>query len=669
MNSLIDPIQREGLEAFCETVVGGFVDASSGFTISQLADRMDHRIALLDAESRRPVREFIRRLTVWGGLWSTRGGLRPFSRNTREQRERQLQELLVSRHSAWSGAAQSLYRQAVFLAAMLSEPKPDRATAGHPKQTSGDDPVSAEAVGNRFETSHPRSGQTQLACEWLVIGSGPAGSIMAAELAELGHSVLLVDQGSLLADGRRLGEAEANRRIIETFGAWNGQRESVILSAGRTFGGGSVVNWGTCVEPPEPLLEEWSQRTGFDFADHPGFRHSLFAVRRRLQAEPAELHHPGDQRLKAGAEQLGIPLQPLANNTDGCGDCSGCQFGCSTGQKRDMRTNWLVDASRLGAHLLPECRVKRLILRDGAAQEAEAEWIQPGLEPRPLKIQFRHCVLAAGAIHTPTLLHRSGYSNPHLGQHLAAHPSVLVPALYPQPQTYRGGPIQSFLCDQLKDCAAPGYGVILENAFFSRGLAALTLPWRSGSEFGNMLHSHPHWSALLVLARDRRTGSVRPDRDGRPVVRYQLGRAEREALNRGVGLAWQLSLAAGAHACWGPWWSPGGVSADWPTSAPTRRRPAGPDSHEPPAALTPAEATLKKMARQPMKLWSAHQMGTCRMADSPMRGVVNPRGQVFGLKNVFVCDSSLFPTPAGVNPMLTIAALSHFLAQQIKASL
>lgn len=646
MSQLTDPIQREGLESFCETVVGGFLASHPAVTVSLLVDRLDQRIALLEAGIRRPVRSLVRQLAVPGGMWNAGGGLSRFSRLPSARREETVRRLLAGTGRGQSGIAQSLYRQVVFVACTLVAEQGGFPAAPQPIPVEG-------PGGNQFETATLKPGQTQLACDWLVIGSGPAGSVMAAELAETGQQVLLVDQGSLLPDGLRLGEAEASRRIIETFGAWTPQKEAVVISAGRTFGGGSVVGWGTCLDPPQELLEEWSRSTGCGLSGSGDFQHSLFAVRRRLFVDPTDRQNPGDRALKAGADRLGIDLEATGNNTAGCGECRGCQFGCSTGLKKDMRASWLIDAARLGVFLLPNCRVRRLQIHGGVAQAAEAELVGGGAEPRPVRIVFRRCVLAAGAIHSPAILIRSGFCNPHLGKHLALHPSVIVPSVHREPQDHSGGPLQAWVCGKLKE--REGGGVILENSFFPPGLAGLTLPWRSGSEFAAMLAAHRHWNATLVLARDRQTGRVFLDPEGKAAVDYRLGRLERESLNAGVDLAWQLAIAGGADAAYGPWWDFGAETARPDRKVADR------------GAVGARDRLLRSRVRAGLKLWSAHQMGTCRMADSPGRGVVGPGGQVFGLRNVFACDSSVFPSAAGVNPMVTVCALSHFLAQRIKA--
>jgi len=65
-------------------------------------------------------------------------------------------------------------------------------------------------------------------------------------------------------------------------------------------------------------------------------------------------------------------------------------------------------------------------------------------------------------------------------------------------------------------------------------------------------------------------------------------------------------------------------------------------------------------------LFSAHQMGTCKMGVSRDAGAVRPTGETWEIDNLFVCDTSVFPTPSGVNPMVTLAGVSYGISQHIK---
>jgi choline dehydrogenase-like flavoprotein len=62
---------------------------------------------------------------------------------------------------------------------------------------------------------------------------------------------------------------------------------------------------------------------------------------------------------------------------------------------------------------------------------------------------------------------------------------------------------------------------------------------------------------------------------------------------------------------------------------------------------------------------AAHHLGTARMSSTSTTGVVSPQLQVFGMRNLYVCDGSVFPTAGSANPSLTITALGIRLADHL----
>jgi choline dehydrogenase-like flavoprotein len=60
-----------------------------------------------------------------------------------------------------------------------------------------------------------------------------------------------------------------------------------------------------------------------------------------------------------------------------------------------------------------------------------------------------------------------------------------------------------------------------------------------------------------------------------------------------------------------------------------------------------------------------HHMGTARMASTTRYGVVDPTCAVFGLPNLFIASSAVFPTSGYANPTLTIVAVAVRLAKQL----
>ena len=58
-------------------------------------------------------------------------------------------------------------------------------------------------------------------------------------------------------------------------------------------------------------------------------------------------------------------------------------------------------------------------------------------------------------------------------------------------------------------------------------------------------------------------------------------------------------------------------------------------------------------------------MGSCRMGLSAETSVVAEDGQAHAVENLYVADTSAFPTASGVNPMITCQGLAYVIAKGI----
>src|SRR5690606_16427970 len=166
--------------------------------------------------------------------------------------------------------------------------------------------------------------------------------------------------------------------------------------------------------------------------------------------------------------------------------------------------------------------------------------------PHRVTVRARRVVVAAGAIHTPALLRRSGVEHPHLGRHLYLHPTVAVAARYAPPMQSWFGPMMSAVSNAFTHLDGL-YGPKLETPPIHPGILGLALPWQSGAQHKTAMASADHVGAFIVLTRDRDGGVVRVDRWGRPVLRYRLSAFDRAHLLRGIAEAARVHLAAGAE--------------------------------------------------------------------------------------------------------------------------
>ncbi len=498
-----------------------------------------------------------------------------------------------------------------------------------------------------------------LEADVIVIGSGAGGGVVAAELAMAGKSVIVLEKGGYNHEGNfTLQEAQAMPELFLNRGALATKDLGVIMMAGSTLGGGTVVNWMTCFRTPEDVLAEWDQRSGLSGCfTGSQLQQSLAAVEQRISVNSEySQHNRQNQLLLDGATALGYHVGVVRRNAIGCEQrCGACNFGCRYGCNQSTMKTYLQDAYDHDARIIVHGSAERILIENGRAVGLKAS-VHDGQTGKTsnVTIRARIVVIAAGALHSPALLLRSGLENAHIGRHLHLHPTAISVGVYPEKVYAWQGVLQSAYCDQFARLDG-NYGYTLEVPPTHPGLFGLATPWHSAREYREQMTRIAHLSSIIVLTRDKGEGAVRVDRAGDPVVEYVVSTYDRQHLLHGLRQGTRIHLAAGAETV---------ISLQ---NKHTYLEPCGHEAMRN-RQLREFDRKIKRygLSANRIVLFSAHQMGTCRMGVHPSTSVVDGYHQVHGTKGLFICDGSVFPSACGVNPMLSIMALAHKAIQYIK---
>lgn len=496
-------------------------------------------------------------------------------------------------------------------------------------------------------TSRPVHDGETIAADACVVGSGPGGSVVAAELARAGRHVVVLEQGATWTesdfDGR---EVSSFSRLLWERGLGSTDDLAVTLLAGSTVGGGSVVGWSTSLRLTPSVRADWTAH-GLDGMDGEIDVH-YDAVERRLDVDTDESElNPQNSALARGCEALGLPWTVIPRNTKGCGDCGHCGLGCRKGAKRSTPRTFLRDAIGGGTELIARCTADR-VLTDGGRVAGIAATVRDAGEIRRITVRAQLVVVAGGSFGTPALLLRSGLGGDQVGRHLHIHPVPGIAGVYPDPIRIWSGVPQSVMSDAHAEIEGP-YGFRFEVPSALPGLLAAAYPWRSASDHRRWMQRIDHVAAIIPIVRDREAGSVTVDRDGAPVVRYALRGLTARLVQRAIVETARIHLAAGAEEVVALFARPVWIrsAADLPAFE--------------------AEVRSRGTAANRIAVFSAHQMGTARMGADPKTSVADPDGAVRGVRGLWVADASAFPTASGVNPTLTIMALAMRNARRMLA--
>jgi cholesterol oxidase len=530
----------------------------------------------------------------------------------------------------------------------------------------------------------------------IVVGSGYGGSIAACRLARAGRRVAVLERGRELVPGEYPRTMEAAARHFQTSDPlgdsgdprnlyWLHVGGGMNVFSGCGLGGTSLVNANVALRPDPRVFEDerWPRAlredpsaldAGFERAEAmftPTTYPSSFpplakleALRRSANGAPFSLT-PINVTFRAGPNAAGV-------HQEACTGCGDCVTGCNYGAKNTLLMNYLPDAASHGAEIFTEVDV-RWVEREGPATDTDggARWVvraQPlGLgrdrfEAPPMAVTADVVVLAAGVLGTTRVLFQSRQRgldlSDQLGQHFTGNGDVLGFAYRPgqsvhgvgagpdapDPEHPVGPCITAFIDERGGRPLAEG--VIIEDAAVPGAIAGL-LPIGLGSQAspdwlrGRLRGDGPiaallsvvtrgrrgltqHLQTLLAMGNDGDEGSVALDGDRVRVIWPGAGTSSYyELANRVVGTAAAQDGGTFLH---NPIWS---------------------------RALEHSLITV-------------HPLGGCVMADRAENGVVDDMGRAFSGRTgdavhegLMVWDGSIVSRPLGVNPLLTISALTE----------
>jgi long-chain-alcohol oxidase len=570
-------------------------------------------------------------------------GLRRFDRLSQEHRERILlawgNSRLVTRRAAFHGLRKAALALAYGLPGRDGTPNPTWERIGYPGPIG---PV-AEPPPKAIEPLAVTS-DLELDCDVCVVGSGAGGGTAAAVLAAAGLDVVVLEAGGHHDDADFDGaELRGYRRYLGNASAAT-RDQSVGILAGACLGGGTVVNYTTSFRTPDDVREEWAGH-GVPAFTSEVFTKSLDLVCERLGVNVDHNRLSRREELvHRGLAGLGWHEDAMPRNVLGCDQgvsCGYCPYGCRLGAKQSTVKTWLADADAAGARILVGTRAERVLVERGETRGVLARTVEGHL----VTIRSRAVVVACGSIMTPALLLHSGLGNDVVGRHLRLHPVAATLGIFAEEVRPWEGTMQAIYSDEHRNLDG-GYGLKYETTAEHPTFIATFLPWPGAARHAELMDHARYGVGIGALLRDRGEGRVRADRGGRPIVDYHLSDYDARHLRVGIeGMARILETAGARRIVLGHaklvGYEPGtrGTLEDY---------------------LRTADAAGFGPGR--LSVFSFHQMGSARMGGSADDSACDPEGQLWGVRNVIVCDASTFPTASGVNPMVTIEAIAHMNA-------
>ncbi len=499
----------------------------------------------------------------------------------------------------------------------------------------------------RLKTSTFKGPKThhELTVEVVVVGSGAGGATAAAKMAMAGKEVLVLEEGRHF-QGRDFTQRETHMlpQLYRAGGSQLTADGGISVVQGRCIGGSTTINMGDAEGIEEPVFAHWQKHYGWDYSFQDALPYQQWA-REHLEVSliPDGLVNKSNRAILQAAQKRGWKSGVLENFRKGCVGSGYCMIGCAFDAKRGVMLNILPLAVQHGAHILTGAMVTQVLLRNNQAVGVEGQWVNPTdySVKGSFRVNAKTVIVAAGTIHSPALLIRSGLPHANLGKNLTLQPHIPLGSRFAEKMNSHRGVPQSVYVNEFdewsEDFGLSGFK--MEPIFHQPGAI--------GSSFAadvlypmEVMSRYDHMAGSLISFPDQPGGHLQIKKD-RIEINYKHNADVPVRVKKALRLFTEL------------WFDAGAVSVFLPTLEGIRE-------------ITSLKelSLLDKGLRLP-RLFSPHPQGTCRMGPEPKKSVVDLNGQVHGVKHLYVMDGSVFPTTASHHTTIPIVSTVAHLSERL----
>jgi hypothetical protein len=508
------------------------------------------------------------------------------------------------------------------------------------------------------------------AIDVLIVGSGPAGAVLAHELRRGGKRVLLLERGSFVVPGSM--ETRLIDGLIDSRFSEDG---SIRIRNGMAVGGGTQVNVDLCFAPTSDAIrtkiEGWraageigpTEFTQAELAKEYAWVRKSIGTRVLQTSEINANNHI----LWDGAKAEGLHAHLYDLNTYAPG-----HWPSPVTDKRSAESQLVIEAledktNPLG--MVPDADVLRVLFDEqGGTKRAvgvELRMNAPmvaanggviadpnglGLAPgTTVTVKAKTVILSAGALGSPTVLLRSGLTNDRIGRGIVLHPSMPILGRFAREiNALKGTEASVYVDDHLID---QGYAM---EAMADQPLYAAVMSPGPALHSYEMVQDFVHLGGFGVMLIDTPQDANRLvlDDKGQPIIRYTLSAADKKRFAEGIAEGIRVMFKAGAEKVYLP------TTEDL--------LGLGGDSLQPQVLTSPDQAALVEKNLQFIAnrsvVTSAHMQGTDKMGADAQTSVVGQDFHVWGTQDLYVVDGSVFPTSVGANPMQSIYTIAKIFA-------
>lgn len=510
---------------------------------------------------------------------------------------------------------------------------------------------------NRIQEWKDIKSNQKIKTQVCIIGTGCGGATLGAQLVKLGIDVVLIDQGGYYPtatfDNNELNMAaklSGDRNLATS------EDNGINLMYGNNIGGASVHYWADSYRTPQDRLEWWEER--FRIKNHNLTRLNKYwdELDQRLNVHPATdgYLNPMNRLVEKGANILGWKGHRVPQARKNCQKSGHCMQGCAFAAKQSQLVTHIEDILEVGGRIYSDLKARQFKISEGKIESLNAVVVdRPSARDSSIEIEIQAdaFVLSAGGYGSSTFLLKHGMEKdlPALGKFLGMNPSPLVHAMYPwEIHQWRNIPA-GFGIDEFRLAEYDSNGKYLQGGYLlmpnqlQPGTLAAMIPL-IGEEHNEWMKNLANIGGTIGWIDDVESELGRIYLSGgNRKVEYKIGPTTSLILKDLIRKQVILNFAAGAKKVL--------IGNNQATTLHSQKEIKKIDD------MRIESGTLMMAA--------PHPSGGCRMGVDPKISVTDSKHRVHGYENLFVADSSVFPTGVSVDPSYTIMAFSYVAAESV----
>ncbi|KAH7102722.1 hypothetical protein BKA62DRAFT_787682 [Auriculariales sp. MPI-PUGE-AT-0066] len=518
--------------------------------------------------------------------------------------------------------------------------------------------------------------------DYLIVGSGPAGSTLASQLQAGGKRVVLLERGPFVVWGSMTTMSYSKLMFKDDVATT--PDNGILIRSGQTVGGGTSVNIDLAFSPSMDAIRAHIDKWIADgrFAPSSYYTHDAIDaaysrienIIRPYQVQFSEVN-PDNLKLWDGALSIGIQPSLYALNRYPLGTSPS-----PVDSKKDAAVRMLYEPLRNKTNplsVVPDVLVDEVIYENGVATGVrftqQAPWKSAGnntlIDPYKLGIPVgtqvsvfaKNVILSAGTLGTSRVLLNTANSypelrTPNIGHGAVIHPSFPLIGRFATPVDMLKGLDSAVYVDQGLQkhffleamTGLPAYGAILISG--------------NGMDIYNGITGYDYSAGFGVALIDESSldNQVVVGSDGEAQLKYELTESDKVFFRNGVVAAVNAMLGSGAKEVYIPTVENIFDSSTWNPMVAT------PITNSKQAANA---SNLQFIPNQTI-LTAAHLQAANRIGTVAQGAVFSPRHRLWTakgteVKNLYGMDSSIFPSSVGANPMQSLYTFAYILAQRL----